>query len=165
MKGDVELSVVSTRRSQPVRVLKTDLDGETPLSGAVFKIAINGTEYTLTSDEDGYLKNEIFSDGMLSVPFGTYTLTESVPPRGYMSIEGGVIIRIDAEGVHTTSYHVKEPSEDEDYYTIIIPNNPGVELPSTGGAGLKWIYVLGLSLIAVAGMLYTIRRRHIKQMI
>ena len=159
VKGDIAVRINNTRKSQPVRVLKTELDGETPLGGAVFTITIDGTNYTFTSDEDGYLKNETITDGMINVPFGSYTLTESTPPDGYIAIESGVVFSVDSAGIHAAPYQVKEPSEDEDYYTIIIPNNPGVVLPSTGGCGVRWIYLLGLCMIMVGTLSLVVRKR------
>ena len=159
VKGDVALTVINSRKNQPVRILKTEADGETPLSEAVFAITINGTNYTFTSDDDGYLKNNIFSDGIITVPFGEYTLTETTPPPGYNVIKSGINLRVDSEGVHTTSYEVKEPTEDEEYYTVIIPNNPGVELPAAGGPGVKWIYLLGFSMIAVGMISLLVKKR------
>ena len=157
VNGDVVVKVINTRKSHPVRVLKTELDGETPLKGAVFTLSIEGRSYTLTSDEDGYLKNESFGDGIINVPFGTYTLSESSAPEGYIAIETGILFRVDASGIHT-SYEVKEPSTEEEYYTIVVPNNPGVELPATGGSGVKWIYLLGICLFSISGIAFIIRK-------
>ena len=66
VKGNVELTVINTRKTQQLKVLKTKTDGSTPLGGAIFTVNVGGVDYTLTSDStDGYLKNEIFSDGFL----------------------------------------------------------------------------------------------------
>ena len=128
---------------------------------AVFAITINGTDYTFTSDDDGYLKNNIFSDGIITVPFGEYTLTETTPPPGYNAIKSGINLRVDSEGVHTTSYEVKEPTEDEEYYTVIIPNNPGVELPAAGGPGTTVLTIVGAALIAAAAGTLGMRKRRL----
>ena len=159
VKGDVSLKFVNTRSNQKVRVLKTDIDGETPLKGAIFTISIGDTKYTFTSDDDGYLKNEDFREGIITVPFGIYTLTESTPPPGYMGIDSGIEVRVDKEGIHAQSYEVKKPTKDEDYYTIVVPNNPGVELPMTGGTGGKWMYLWGTFLIVISGLSLLVTRR------
>ena len=40
-----------------------------------------------------------------------------------------------------------------------IANNPGVELPSAGGPGTTWIYILGALLTIGSGMAFVVRRR------
>ena len=152
-KGDVQLTVTNTRKVQQLRITKTDLD-KNPLGGAVFTVNVGGTDYTLTSDaEDGVLKSELFPDGMLTVPQGTYSLTEVTPPAGYNPLSAPVTIVSDETGIHATPYDVQPPTEEEEFYKLTIPNNPGAVLPNTGGIGVGAIYVAGLAFILCAGRL------------
>ena len=143
-----------------IRIKKTAIDGSTPLGDAVFTVNVGGSDYTLTSDgADGFLKNDTFEDGLLTVPHGTYSLTEVAPPNGYYPLSDAVQIRVDGSGVHVNGYTVNAPTETENYYTIIIPNNLGVALPSTGGSGVHTIYLLGICLVMIAGALLIGKRR------
>ena len=158
------LTVINTRKIQKVRIIKTDIDGITPLGNAVFSANVGGTDYTLTSDgTDGYLKNDIFSDGVLTIPYGTYQLTEDTAPDGYIPLTSSVEITVNSRGVSALPYEVKEPTDTEECYVVVIPNNPGAVLPYTGGFGTAWIYTLGIVLTASAGaMLILKRRKHVK---
>lgn len=158
LKGNTTLTVYNTRKVQAVRIKKTELDGSTPLGNAVFTVDVSGTDYTLTSDADGFLKNETFSDGILMIPYGTYTIKESTPPTGYLPLPSDVSLRVDSQGVTAASFRVIGPTETENYYTVIIPNNPGVSLPNTGGNGVYILYILGTCLMMVAGALLIKRR-------
>ena len=162
VRGDIELIVTNSRKYREIRVQKTKLDGETPLGGAVFSVNVGGTDYTLTSDiRDGYLKNELFADGVLLVPYGTYSLSEEDPPAGYTPLTSAVTITVNESGVLAAPYTVKPPTQTEPY-TIIIPNNPGVVLPSTGGSGVTGYYLAGVNMILAAGLLLLIRRRKVR---
>ena len=48
-----------------------------------------------------------------------------------------------------------------DAYTVTVANNPGAELPSTGGPGTRLIYILGGMMTAAAGLLLLHRRKRI----
>ena len=157
--GDVALTVTNTRKIQLVRILKTEPDKSSPLGGSQFTVNVAGTDYTLTSDTDGYLKNETFQDGVLTVPYGTYTLTETKAPDGYILLPTAVSITVDADGVHAAPYDVKDPTAAENCYTVIVPNNPGAELPHTGGIGVYALHVLGSCLILTAAAILLRKRK------
>ena len=44
-------------------------------------------------------------------------------------------------------------------YTIKVPNNPGIELPSTGGRGTGLFTAIGAILSGTAGAILTLRKR------
>ena len=46
-----------------------------------------------------------------------------------------------------------------DIYQITVYNSTGVVLPSTGGTGTKWFYILGGAVILGAGVLWITRKR------
>jgi LPXTG-motif cell wall-anchored protein len=52
-----------------------------------------------------------------------------------------------------------EKSSDGLTWTITATNNPGVELPSTGGPGTRFFTILGTALIAGAGILLWMSRK------
>ena len=162
-KGNVEITVTNERKIRPVKIQKVSSLDNTPLNGAQFKVNVGGTEYLLTSDEDGFLKNDAFPDGMLMIPYGTYSLKEVAPPNGYSLLSSDVSVQISENGVivEPSSCEVTEPSEEDEFYTITIPNTPGVPLPATGGEGVTGLYLLGMMLIAGAGLLLFFKRKRI----
>lgn len=64
--------------SAPLKLYKKNVDGDF-LEGATFKITGGEVDKTITSDTSGLID---FGD----IPFGTYTLTETQGPYGYVSI-------------------------------------------------------------------------------
>ena len=128
---------------------------------------------TLTSDKDGKID-------IMGIPEGTYTLTETKAPDGYNILDKPVNIVIDAiigknefDKKVLTGLSVKTKFRDEadEKYkegeadmktgdvTITVANNKGAVLPSTGGMGVKVLYVAGAILMVIAGVLLVTRKR------
>jgi LPXTG-motif cell wall-anchored protein len=53
----------------------------------------------------------------------------------------------------------KETVDGKKCYTVTILNNPGASLPSTGGPGTTFIYILGTMLTGLAGTILALRRK------
>ena len=106
-------------------------------------ITVNGVSVKVFEVPTGGIK----IDGLVN---GTYTLTEEVIPDGYGAIEGnrtfkavnGVVRKADDSGDYT--------NEDSNF-TFKIQNEPGAELPSTGGSGTNAIYLIGAICVLLAG--------------
>ena len=107
-----------------------------------------------------------------SIPAGTYTLTETSAPAGYIGLEGPVTIMVKNEnGTEMTvsasiggkEFKYPEIARDKEsgVWTITITNQTGYELPSTGGPGTGHFTVTGSLLIALAGGSLLRRRRRI----
>jgi len=103
---------------------------------------------------------------------GLYKLTETVSPAGYIILEKAVFFNIENGTVQLTKEDGTTPAEsgkavlttetDQDkntIYVITVKNNPGVELPSTGGSGTNFIYFLGIMLTGIAGTGLVMRRK------
>ena len=97
---------------------------------------------------------------MLSI--GNYRLVETGAPAGYNLLDSAVKIEIREDGV--TSIQAGNSQEAEyiqstDTYQISVWNTAGVELPSSGGPGTTWIYLLGAVLLIGCSITLIARRR------
>ena len=165
--------------TQHVKIKKTTLDGKTPLAGAVFSLY---TESGYNANPKAAAKTGLTSgsDGMIdleALACGTYYLVETKAPDGYNMLTGPVIIVVTGNGVSSTQsdYHGNAPltatektirNEDgteDTYFEIVVTNNPGVELPQTGGEGtLRFLY-LGMTVTLGAALLLMTRQRQKKE--
>lgn len=131
-------------------------------------------EYTTTfvSDDDGLIVIKGLKEG-------TYTVTETKAPEGYNMLEKPIDITASISETSTytkttTTYYDKDgnisKTEVTDGKTIttsyevpvkelIIENNAGAKLPSTGGIGTTVFYVLGGILVIGAGILLITKKR------
>lgn len=128
---------------------------------------------TLTSDKDGKIDIQ-------GIPAGAYVLKETKAPDGYNKLDKNVDVVISAEVgkndsdkkvLSELSVKTKFDGEDEEKFkageadkttgdvTITIVNNKGAVLPSTGGIGVKVLYVAGAILVIIAGVLLVTRKR------
>ena len=165
------------RKKQPVSVWKTDISSRTITSGAAFALykadefddvnnmPVEGAEIVAsgTTGTDG-----ILFLGELSR--GEYRLLETKAPDGYILPETAtkVIVADDTVTVMQGSgysYAVSKGDEDwvdgqtDDTKQIQVWNNPGVELPNTGGSGTRSFTILGSLMIFGAGILLWRRQR------
>lgn len=156
-------------KTHQVEILKTSQDSITPLPGAVFSLY---TESGYNSDPKTASKTGLTSDGNGKIDLGTlaygkYYLVETSAPAGYISLEEPVIITVTGNGV---TYNQKENiqsvdgtgihyDQQTDTYTLTVTNNSGVELPSAGGPGTVWMYLLGSLLLLGSGIALVTRRR------
>ena len=118
-------------------------------------------------------------------PNGVYYLEETKAPDGYIIGGTPITIRLTLNDVYTdykspfgtitnvsnTPYNwtqtvnrliysdSKNGTGDADKFIVEVLNNPGVELPATGGPGTTLLYLLGILLTGVAGTGLVIKRR------
>ncbi|MBQ9324743.1 MAG: VWA domain-containing protein [Clostridia bacterium] len=163
-------------------IIKTD-NATTPknIGGAVFKLTKDGelqknltvvmandgtTEVTVDS-ETGYFtvpESGVIIKGLrANLPDRNYVLTEITPPDGYVITIRPIEFVVDSIGTVTDKPNSLNGNGKVSFlnqeYTI--QNEPGVALPSTGGPGTNWIYLLGIMLINAAGIgLLTKHRRN-----
>ena len=89
----------------------------------------------------------------------TYYIKELAAPAGYVKPEGPYIFTVAANGTTTLDSTVAHTMVNQDGNTFTIENEPGVELPATGGPGTAVCTVSGLSVMAAALWLIMLRRR------
>ena len=161
-ESDKQYTVTYTNRAvtQQVYIQKTGQDAQTPLQGAVFSLY---TQDGYEADPQKALKTELESDeagkidlGRLVV--GKYYLVETSAPDGYILLTDPVEITVNADKVQykqiSNSLSISNGGVSggrDEGYTLIVTNNAGFELPSTGGPGTSLIYLLGIMLTGIAG--------------
>ena len=146
------------------------------LDGAKFKIVKYKTldpldEDTVWNTSGDNSKEQSGDNGLFTfdgLTPGIYMIEETECPAGYIRLTDNPIIRVnndlsidllDSEGkavAGNSTDLVKLTSSDA---TIIIGNEPGMELPHTGGSGIRIFTILGSMLILAAGILLWRRRR------
>ena len=133
-------------------------------------VNLNGKEETYQSAF--VTKPKVNSYTLTSLPDGQYVLEEVRVPDGYISTVGKIVFKIENGKVTVISDNGSNVIFEEatpgrppfipstlDTFTVI--NEPGGELPSTGGSGTNLIYLIGtiLALVSNAGLVM-IRSRH-----
>ena len=94
---------------------------------------------------------------------GEYRLEEISPPAGYVITNNYPVVFTISDGSITgtdgTIDKVRyEAATDVEDAVFIIPNEPGAALPSTGGPGTNMLYLLGITLIGLAGVGFVMKR-------
>ena len=158
--------------TQYVKIRKTSQDGNTPLPGAVFSLY---TERGYNADPKTASKTDLISDenGQIDLGIlahGKYYLVETSAPDGYIPLSSPVEITVTATGVtyKQSDNHLSLDGKgvihqnETDLYTLIVTNNAGYELPSTGSRGTNLIYLFGIMLTGLAGAGLVMRKRRRK---
>lgn len=135
-------------------------------------------EYCASSAEGAKSQFDTDANGILvikGVAAGEYEVTEAIAPLGYNLLLSPVTVEaeiaeaytttityyLDADGQVTDTVTETVKNEDAGYNVagIVVVNNAGTELPSTGGIGTTIFYILGGILLVGAGVLLFVRRR------
>ena len=120
------------------------------------------TEKTNTTAETN-VKGFVDNEGKITfrgLGAGSYTLTETVTPAGYNTIEPiNFTISFDKATKKFSSDNESIQRGADNTFSTTIVNNAGAELPSTGGIGTTVFYVLGGLLVVCAGVLLITKRR------
>ena len=137
----------------------------------VYEYCAEGTEGAVkqfATDDNGVLV-------IKGVKAGSYKVTEQVAPKGYNLLQGSTTVEavlkeqysttvttyIDENGKVTeeTTETTKEYTASENVAGLVIVNNKGTELPSTGGMGTTLFYALGGVLVVGAAVLLVVKKR------
>ena len=153
----------------PVRIIKTDQLGNA-LEGATFSFVgevINETGL-VSAKAEGSDDALIYENSALAV--GTYTLTETGTPDGYLAPKTPVTIAVKSgqtgivvtASMGDTQLDASKVSLDEEtgVWTIRVMNQTGAELPAAGGLGNGITNILGA--MAISAVVFTnllLRRR------
>jgi len=147
-------------------------DEKTPLAGAKFTLSKNsdGSDpislvevgknvYRVATKDDVNTITEITTDAtgaftIQGLDSDTYYLTETAAPAGYNVLKSAIEVKVSDKGEVTYIYDGVEATG-----TVMVENNTGAELPSTGGIGTTIFYVVGGLLVVAAGVLLVTRKR------
>ena len=155
-----------TNTMPTLSVIKTDLS-DRPLPGAVFRLLdenktpINGYESLTTTEENSCrILNEVYLSN------GIYYLEETDAPDGFVRLSHRIKIIISGNGTNyirvISDADVHTPytvTNENNVYTFKVVNNPGIELPQTGGIGTTLFTAIGGIMTALAGAVLTLKRR------
>ena len=180
--GDITITYTNKRNKQPVAIYKTGLgEDETITTGASF-VVYKASEYddaTQTANAGATIvaqgttnENGILILGKLPIEngevFTEYRLVETNAPAGYILPDYLMKIFVYPDkviGMQATGNMLVKDAEDYDDVSdkttsvLRVWNNPGVELPSTGGLGTTQIYLLGIMLTGIASIGLVMRKR------
>lgn len=150
--------IVNYLRLFTLKVTKEDNRGNA-LEGATF--TLKRTIPTPETPITGTTNQNIFTFVGLSA--GTYILTETSPPNGYIGVEPMTVV-INANGQVTINGVVQEatPTEGETLIELTVKNKEKSQLPSTGGHGTQQFLFAALALAGIAGVIavyYVYRNR------
>lgn len=158
-----------TTKSYQFDLVKVDGTTNKLLDGAEFELADGETKLSFVKDtagnyrvaaagEDGATTTITVKNGKVNI-YGlagkTYTLTETKAPGGYNKL-------VTPETVNLTEGSKAHATFDADVYKdggVVVKNNAGTVLPSTGGMGTTLFYVIGGGLMVAAVVLLVTKKR------
>ena len=166
------------------KVDKKDVNKENPdlLKGATF-ILSKYTDSTFQSKDESWgtsgsktlsdtkqpdgtytLNGEFTFDGLT---VGYYQLEEDDFPKGYVKLTSNPTFKVEANAANVLEITlINNPDNllrlEDNKLTIVVGNTPGAALPHTGGSGMMLYYLMGLMLIAMAGIGIVMKRRLVR---
>ena len=151
------ITITNQAQWQLIKYSSSYEDKTLTLEGAEFELKHNdGTTYKGVSDENGIVKwtkgNETFT-GVF--PDGSYTLTETAAPTGYML---GASVPFELEGGVPENMNSEDAVIKDGILTFYYANEALYSLPSSGGAGIYW-YILGGMLLMMAAVLMVYKQK------
>lgn len=158
-----------TTKSYQFDLVKVDGTTNKLLDGAEFELADGNTKLSFVKDDDGnYRVAAAGEDGAtttITVKNGkvniyglagkTYTLTETKAPDGYNKL-------VTPETVNLTDGSMASATIESETYVdggVVVKNDAGTVLPSTGGMGTTLFYVVGGGLMVAALVLLITKKR------
>lgn len=175
-----------SEKSADLEITKVDADGmTTPLAGAKFEIRKVDPKNGSYVGDDVILPtttgadNKTGNDGKATftgLTEGYYEVKETVLPAGYIQtgegkfyirVHNGVLTMVERDSNAEGGWKEKS-NEDTLQFTaasgnssasVKVGNEKGAALPSAGGPGTTWIYILGTLLMISSGMSFVVRRR------
>lgn len=131
-----------------VDIYKVDATNEaTKLKDATFSLTKEGSTDPLTATTNNSGKATF-----TGLKAGTYTLKETNPPKGYNLNETEYTVTINANGTVTSAQY------DATLKGVKIGDTP-VVMPASGGQGTMIFTIVGISLIACAGVLFIVLKK------
>ncbi len=170
--SQVGIESINNGTAQQVRILNTlkpttgdlelvKVDAENSnqkLEGATFELSKDGKTVTMkTSDEGGVIRFE-------DLPFGTYTLTETIAPDNYTLESTPIVVELSEEGVRVVSAGTNVTmTVVGDQAVLEVTNKEKVVavLPSAGGNGMSQVLKASLSILSLSCVAFYLRKRWI----
>lgn len=151
--GDGSKTLAGAKFIISKEVAEGDTEGETgtyylDTNGNWVKLdtAPNAAPYVFETKDDGLIE-------VKGVDAGTYSITEIEAPAGYNKLTESITVVVNDEGKVTKN---GAPASDK---LIVVQNNTGSTLPSTGGIGTTIFYIVGGVLIVGAAIFLITKKR------
>ena len=155
--GATVTDIQNTPDTASVTVVKVDGQNHT-LNGATFQLTKDRSLYPVNGTTSANFSPENRTT-LENLPYGTYTITETVAPAGYYRMTGSIEFTIANGEVTCTEADLPTGvTFDSETNTFTVANVAGVELPHTGGSGTI-PYTAGGLLLMAATLLYGIGQR------
>lgn len=179
-KAPFDLNIIKTEKDKPAVALNG-------AEFALNKLVESGTDESRTISYDPAFAERTAVTATVSgnagrasfddLPLGYYEIKETKAPAGYI-LNGDTIfwIKVTSTGIERVVRDNSKPMDEwetagsvaddpvtftasGETFTATIANTPGAELPSSGGPGTTWIYLLGVILLLGCGTSLIARRR------
>ena len=167
--AQADTDIGTAQASMNAGAVQADTDTETVQAGTEADTTETDTEVGPWTSGSGDQLGILYVG---SLSYGTYTLTETTAPDGYNKISGEVTVEVTAARVTYTQTEngggqsvtasladPSKPASADNPYVVYIYDNPGVELPATGGSGRLPYTLGGMMLFASAAFMYSFRKR------
>lgn len=151
---DEKISIVVTNVPIGIKISKQSITNSKEIEGA--KISI--------TDSKGVKVIEYISDGSVkefALPADTYTLIETVAPKGYQKLQNTVKFEINTDGntkilsAKSSMYKVTNSNKYNEYDHLVIYNSPEIiKVPDTGSIKAVLGVISGIALIGTGGYFY-----------
>lgn len=163
-KKEESKTVIKNTAKYKWQIVKVSTSQGAPaIPNAEFTLKDNNfaTTYTGTSGTDGVVTWKDSTGAVVErIPQGTYTLTETKAPNGYLLSDASWTV--DTTGTEpvvkagTTAITANKDTDAQGIttYSFQFENAPNYELPSTGGIGTYWYTIGGMLMMATALVLY-----------
>jgi fimbrial isopeptide formation D2 family protein/LPXTG-motif cell wall-anchored protein len=143
---------------------QTDGSYSTTGTGTKYERSVQTTSTTYTATATTGANGVLTFNGLNA---GTYTLTETDAPDGYMlAAPATIVITWNDPATHpaavwtyTMNGSAVTTTDGNGEMKINVEDTKGTELPSTGGIGTTIFYIGGLALIVAAGVLLILKRK------
>lgn len=140
-------------------------DANVTLEGAEFTLSYTGEDnITYYYSAAGWkTQAELLrtgTDGLISLylPDGTYTLTETKAPNGYLPLAQAISFTVE-KGQMKNQNLPDGVTLSGDGLTLTVPNEGGYKLPETGGSGTAVYSLAGIACMMTACLWLTLRKR------
>lgn len=168
-------TITNTEIPTVLDLKKTNYEGSTELSGAVFALdrKVTGSDGSITWNKVKDI--EVSNTGaaeLTDLETGSYRLYETTAPEGYTVLDGyiyfdvnlgTITIQTESDSVKQIMLTLEEPKaqadEEDTGYTLTIKNSPIYSLHQSGGFGIYPFTIGGVAIIATALLLFIKNRQ------
>lgn len=169
--GEAITEIINKLQRTDIKIEKVD-EYNNKIVTAVFKLTKANGDSAYSDITDEKVKNQLDANSSITIneqktytitdlPNGSYRLTETSAPSGYIILNKTIDFKIENGEITSTNADGTNVKFDSATNTFTIKNVAGKELPNTGGPGTLLYTLSGILLIIAAALMYgfVLRRR------